>query len=130
MRKALVSAFGSLALVLQWGCGSCTPQPVITSLSPSSVNAGGPQFVLTVNGSDFVRGAQVNWNGGARTTSFVSSHQLMASISAADIAEPGSVLVSVFNPPDNFTRISGGIGQTMVVCRGKFSTAATFTILL
>ncbi len=129
MREALIFGLGLLALIVHLGCGSCTLQPVMTSISPSSANAGGPQFVLTVNGSDFVRGAQVNWNGAARVTSFVNSRQLMASISASDIAQPGTVLVSVFNPPDNITNISGGIGRSMIVCRGKFSTAVSFTIL-
>jgi IPT/TIG domain len=128
MGKILVSSLCWLALVLQLGCGSCTQQPVITSISPSSATARGAQFVLKVNGNDFVRGAQVNWNGVARMTSFVSSHQLLASISAVDIAQPGTVLVSVFNPPQNVTTISGAIGNPMSVCKGKLSSAVVFTI--
>jgi hypothetical protein len=117
-----------LALALQLGCGSCTPQPVITSISPSSATAGGAQFVVTVNGNDFAPDAQVNWNGIARMTSFRSSHQLMASISAVDIAQPGTIQVSVFNPPQNVTTVSGAIGNPMTVCRGKLSGAVVFTI--
>jgi len=37
--------------------------PVASSLSPSSAVAGGPAFDLTVNGSGFVSGATVQWNG-------------------------------------------------------------------
>lgn len=32
-------------------------------------------------------------------TTFISSRQLVATITAADIELPGGVLVSVFNPP-------------------------------
>ena len=63
--------------------------PTLTSLSPSSAAAGGPGFPLTVNGSNFVSGSVVRWNGASRTTSFVSATQLTATIGAADIAAGG-----------------------------------------
>src|SRR5262249_61099670 len=47
-----------------------TPGPILTSLSPNSAAAGGAAFTLTVNGSNFVAGAVVQWNGAARTTTF------------------------------------------------------------
>lgn len=75
------------------------PVPTLSSLSPSSALAGGAGFNLTVNGSDFVSGSVVRWNGSDRTTTFVSSTQLRASILASDIAEFGSAQISVFNPP-------------------------------
>jgi IPT/TIG domain len=40
--------------------------PTLSSLSPNSTNAGGPAFTLTVNGSGFVSGATVLWNGSGR----------------------------------------------------------------
>ncbi|HEY9065434.1 MAG TPA: galactose oxidase-like domain-containing protein [Burkholderiaceae bacterium] len=70
----------------------------ITSLSPNSVVAGGPAFTLTVNGSGFVSGATVRWNGADRTTTFVSGTQLRAAISGADIATPGTFQVTAVNP--------------------------------
>lgn len=39
------------------------PAPTITSLSPSSATAGGPDFTLTVNGAGFVGTSKVNWGG-------------------------------------------------------------------
>ena len=75
------------------------PVPVVASLSPASVLAGGASFDLTVNGSSFVTGATVQWNGGSRATTFVSGSQLRAVIAAADIAGPVSVPVTVTNPP-------------------------------
>jgi hypothetical protein len=75
------------------------PSPTISGLSPSSAGAGGAGFTLTVNGTNFVSGAVVNWNGSARTTTFVSATQLTAAIPAADVAAAGTGLVTVVNPP-------------------------------
>lgn len=74
------------------------PVPAITSLSPSTAVAGSAAFTLTVTGSNFVSGAAVQWDGAARTTTFVNATQLTASITAADIASPGSKAVTVVNP--------------------------------
>jgi len=72
--------------------------PVLTSLSPSSAVAGGSPFVLTLNGSNFVSGAAVLWNGSSRTTTFISSTQLQATITDLDIVTAGVTLVAVNNP--------------------------------
>lgn len=73
--------------------------PVIYApLVPASVAPGGAAFTLAVNGTGFVSGAVVNWNGSPRPTAFVSSSQVTASISAADIASAGTALVTVTNP--------------------------------
>jgi len=74
------------------------PVPVVTSLSPAKALAGGAAFELTVNGSAFVTGATVHWNGTPRATTFVSSTALRAAIAAADVATAGSVPVTVVNP--------------------------------
>jgi hypothetical protein len=78
---------------------SPSPPPTLTSLSPSSAAAGAADFMLTVNGSNFVNGSMVRWNGQNRTTTFVSATQLTASIPANDIAAAGTALVTVQNPP-------------------------------
>jgi len=67
-------------------------------LVPSAAVPGGNGFVLAVNGSNFVPGATVKWNGSPRTTTFVSGSQLTASILASDIAAAGSAQVTVTNP--------------------------------
>lgn len=87
------------------------PNPVATlnSLNPASTTAGGPAFTLTVNGTNFVNGVStVRWNGVDRTTTFVSSTQLQAAITAADIATPGSASFTVFN-----TAPGGGISNEL-----------------
>jgi hypothetical protein len=69
-------------------------QPVL----PTSVAPGGAGFTLTVNGSGFVSGATVNWNGSPRATTFVSVTQLTAAILATDIANPTTAIITVTNP--------------------------------
>ena len=91
-------------------CGTCAPVPSITLVSPSNVTAGTNQFLLTVNGNDFGPESVVSWDGSLRVTRFVSSHQLVAAITASDIAQPGTVLVFVLNPPvGGTTFVSGAI---------------------
>jgi len=72
--------------------------PSLASLSPSSAAAGSPAFDLTVNGSSFTTQTVVRWNGQDRMTTFVSTSQLRARISAADVAAQATIPVRVFNP--------------------------------
>ncbi|MDR3563482.1 MAG: C39 family peptidase, partial [Negativicutes bacterium] len=69
------------------------PAPSITSLNPSSANAGGPTFNLTVNGANFISSSVVNWNGSALATTYVNSTQLKASVPSSLIGSTGSVAV-------------------------------------
>jgi hypothetical protein len=79
--------------------GQSNPQPLIyTSLSPVSTAPGGAAFTLTVTGVGFVSGSVVQWNGSALPTTFVSSSSLQAAVSAADIAQAGTALISVLTP--------------------------------
>lgn len=75
--------------------------PVITLLSPSSAIAGAAAFTLTVNGSNFDPAAQIQFNGAARSTTFISSTQLLAAINAADVAAAGTAIITVANPANN-----------------------------
>jgi hypothetical protein len=72
--------------------------PVISTLAPSTAVAGAAAFPLTVNGSNFVTSAIVMWNGSPRTTAYVSSGQLTAAITAADVLTAGTATVTVVNP--------------------------------
>jgi hypothetical protein len=75
------------------------PVPLINQpLVPDAVAPGGPAFTLTLNGTGFVSKSVVNWNGGLRTTVFISRSQLTASITAADIAVAGTASITVVNP--------------------------------
>lgn len=75
----------------------------LTRISPTRVPAGGPAFVVTAIGTGFTPTSIVQWNGAARPTTYVSSTELTAQISANDIAQAGSAALTVFNP--------GGLGK-------------------
>ncbi|MBF9143331.1 IPT/TIG domain-containing protein [Hymenobacter properus] len=77
---------------------SANPVPTITSLAPSSATAGDPAQTLTVNGTNFITSSVVNFNGTARTTTYVSATQLTIQLTAADLATAGSYDVTVTNP--------------------------------
>ncbi len=74
------------------------PVPTLTTLNPNSLPAGSAAFILTVNGTNFVPGSVVNWNGSPRATTFVSDIQVTAQINAGDVATQGSASVTVVNP--------------------------------
>jgi hypothetical protein len=98
------------------------PVPVLTSLSPTSATAGGSAFTLTANGSGFVSGSTVRWNGANRTTTFVSATRLTAAITAADIATAGSPNVTVFSP----TPGGGTSSAVAFVVNGAGATTVNF----
>ncbi len=74
------------------------PKPTITSLSPNSITAGAAGFTLTVNGTNFVPGATVNWNGAPLKTAYKSPTQLTASVPASDVQNAGTAKVTVTTP--------------------------------
>ena len=75
------------------------PRATITSLVPSSAEVGTLGLTLTVNGTGFMKGATVQFNGTDRVTTFVSVQQLTATLTAADLAIVGNYNVTVTNPP-------------------------------
>ncbi|HVR24090.1 MAG TPA: FG-GAP-like repeat-containing protein [Candidatus Polarisedimenticolia bacterium] len=75
------------------------PIPLINQpLLPDTTPATGSEFTLKVNGTGFVPGSIVNWNGTALATAFVTGGQLTANAPGANIATPTTASVSVTNP--------------------------------
>ena len=72
--------------------------PTVAGLSPSAAAPGGPAFTLTVNGSGFLSGAVVQWNGSPLSTKFVGGGTLTASVPASLIASTGVANITVLNP--------------------------------
>lgn len=102
--------------VMTAGCGygsrnymNGSGMPKVVQLSPTSATAGGPAFVLTIQGSGFGSDSIVYWGTSTRTTFYGTAAQLTAQITAADIMNPGMVPVYVH---------SGGVN----------SNAVTFTV--
>ena len=77
------------------GAGPNTPALQISKLSPFSANAPAGATTLTVNGTGFTGSSMVMWNASSRTTTFVSSTQLTAAITAADLASGAVAQVNV-----------------------------------
>jgi hypothetical protein len=117
--------------------------PAISSFSPASAVAGGAQFSVTVNGSNFISGDAVVWNSTPLTTTYVNSTQLTAVVTAGLIASATTASItvtgtsgtaaaasySVFAP--TITGLSpdwagaGGSGFTLTVNGAGFAPGAT-----
>ncbi len=75
------------------------PVPFLTPpLGPLSQIPGGAGFSLTLNGTQFVPGAQVLWNGTALPTTYVSSSQLQSAVPGTSVQTNGTAQVVVSNP--------------------------------
>jgi hypothetical protein len=111
----LLLAVAAFTLACGYSQKATTPavagsMPAITELAPDSTSSGGAAFTLTVNGSNFSSTAKVNFNGAALSTTVVSGNQLMATVSAEEIANPGTVSVTVTNPATAGTGAYGSGG--------------------
>ena len=74
-----------------------TATPTLTSISPTTTQAGGPAFTLVASGAQFAPTTVLQWNGSARPTTYVSPTSLSAQISAADVAAVQTASVTVSN---------------------------------
>src|SRR5262249_42684145 len=84
-----------------------TPSSNVSALSPSSAFAGTSGITLMVTGAGFVSGSRVLWNNQPRTTTFISSNSLQATIPASDLSAPATVAVGVMSPPVSGTQNAG-----------------------
>lgn len=118
--------------------------PQLSSLSPSSANAGSPATSVTINGSGFIAGAIVRWiaNNATQTLArnVVSPTQITATIPASFLTAPVDAQVEVVNtigsPPSNrltFRVVATGTTPVITsmnppsVPAGSVATALTIT---
>ena len=116
------------------------PVPVLSSISPTAVIAGSAQFNLTVNGSNFIAGSKVQWNGITLTTTYVGVSQLKAAVSAALVVNPGTATITINNPTPGggnsnssvftITSVSGNPVPSVTVLTPASTTAGSPTITL
>ena len=123
-----------LLTLAAFGCGSYStpPQatqpivPVVATIMPASQLHGGSQFTLTIMGSSFNANAVVNWNAVAQAnTTHPTANMISVTIPAADIANPGTVQVSVTNPGSSTPGGPYGGGSNTP---SETSNSVTFTI--
>jgi len=79
-----------------WAGIASAQTPMISSLNPSGTGSGGPDFTLTISGSN-LDGGVVYWNGSPLITTLSGSNLLSATVPAALIAAPGTASVDVAN---------------------------------
>jgi hypothetical protein len=100
-RSAAVCAL--LLLAFATACNDSTgpreaPVPVLTAVSPNAATVGDGAITITVTGKDFRRESIVYWNHLAMPTTYVSSRELRAAISAERLLAGGVAGVSVYTP--------------------------------
>ena len=78
--------------------GPNNPSPKASSLSPSSVTAGGPDLEVLLTGSGFNASSVAEWNAVPLATAYVDGSTLVILIPAADTATSGSAQITVTNP--------------------------------
>src|SRR4029077_20579954 len=108
--------------------------PTVSSLSPTCTAAGGPQFTLTVSGTNFVSGSTVRWSGTSLTTTFVSATQLTATVPAALIVTAGTASITVVTPcggtsnAQTFTIVATPVITSPLTACGTVGVAFSYTI--
>ena len=93
VRSALSRANGSILLaglaltLLLPSCGVefCASVPVLESISPASVQAGGPDFTLTLKGRHFHSDSSVLWNGSYLFGKTISENEIQVKVPAESI---------------------------------------------
>jgi len=73
--------------------------PSLQSISPNAVVAATTPTSIVVNGNNFMNGATIQWNGKPMVTTYLSSSQLQATPSQAQLANANIAQLSVSNPP-------------------------------
>jgi hypothetical protein len=130
-----------------YGVSVLNPIPIVTTITPGSFSEGMAQ--IAVNGSAFVYGAKILWNGGAVPTTYISGTQLVAVItentpgtypvtvvnpdpgsatskSVNALVQPGQVMVQL-QPSETSVRVNNTITITPTVT-GSQNTALTWTV--
>jgi hypothetical protein len=95
------------------GNGMGIPGATLTSLSPPSIEAGSPPFILTVNGSGFVAGGSVSWNGAnLGPYTFVSSSRVTVLVNPSLLTGAGNASI-VATIPTPMTQPSNALMFTI-----------------
>lgn len=100
--------------------------PTISSISPTSITAGGPGFTLTVNGTNYASGSVVVWNSTTMTTTYGGATKLTALIPNTLIAAAGTAQVKVYTS-GRYGGTSNGVTFTMNAPATTTTTTTTTT---
>ena len=88
-----------ILFVVTTALAQSNPVPFMNQpLVPMSAAPGGPNFMLTVDGTGFVSGSSVNWNGMPLSTTFVNGSKLTATVPVSNIAKASTASITVSSP--------------------------------
>jgi len=74
-----------------------TDPPFVTGSDTPNLGAGSPATVVTLSGTDFYSGSIGLVNGSPRETQVVSNTSVKITVTAADLAKPGTLQLAVKN---------------------------------
>ncbi len=120
-------------------------RPVITSVSPSTTNATGTPFIITVNGLNFgvtpqgqpLAGFQIRYNGTVLQILGANPTQVTAFVPAGVNSQEGTAIVQIINPDTQFAQASVNVlcslcpiisSVTPTDLRPQYNFDVTFTI--
>ncbi|PYT95319.1 MAG: hypothetical protein DMG38_27550 [Acidobacteria bacterium] len=113
---------GFLSIEIEPAAPKGNPVPFLNQpLVPTAVSPGSPGFTLSVSGTGFVPGATINFNRAPLTTTFVDNEHLTAAVPAANVANAGTIAVTVVNPA-----AGGGSSNVVYFQVGAPETTVTF----
>lgn len=94
---------------------TASPVPQISTITPSSVLAGGSAQIKII-GTNFIVGSIATVNGSNRSTTFNSSTELALTLSPSDLVAAGQLNIAVLNPPaQGVTPPGGGISNSILL---------------
>ena len=119
---SLLSAWTCTAILDFNNCADPVPQPHITSLAPGTIRTNAVPVLLIVNGTGFIPGSEIFWNGSPLQTTFMNSSHLQATITQQTLesfggSAGGSVPISVTSPASSAVVhcSDGGVSGTVVL---------------
>ena len=117
-----LAVLATIVIVAFPSCGynGCADIPVLTSISPTSVSAGGPAFTMTLTGRHFHSDTVFFFGGTELASTTVSESTMTARIDSTYITNPSTIDVWVTGIPGG-TNLNGP-------CGGGLSAKLPFTI--
>jgi hypothetical protein len=102
--------------------------PTLSSMQPSTAISGGASFTITINGTNFINGSIIKWNGTSLPTTYISSTQLTATVLAANIVTAGNASINVFTTtPGGGTSVSLNFVVTAAVVNNPIPTLSSIS---
>jgi hypothetical protein len=98
----------------------------LTGISPSNGKLGDAATTITLTGQGLVKGAVVEWNGTALSTTWVNLNQVTAVIPASAFAATGTEIITVVDP--NNVAVAGAQTFTITASPATVSASAQTTV--